>query len=104
MFYCPATISCHDSPSGNAYNNPMTRVVLMEDYLDETKDVECVKRLAKRVDLRIYTTKASSEDELAERLRDADMLITIRDRVRYPESLLARMGHLKLLSVAGARI
>ena len=82
----------------------MTRVVMLEDYLDYAKQLPSVQALAARTDLHIYTTKASSEAETVARTRDADIVVTIRDRVFYPESLLAQLRHLKLLSVCGSRL
>lgn len=82
----------------------MTRVVLLEDYLDYARQLPCVQQLAKRVDLQIYTTKAASETETVERTREAQIVVTIRDRVRYTPSLLGHLGHLQLLSVCGARL
>ena len=77
------------------------RVVLLEDYLDDARKIDCVQKLAERVDLRIYTTKAASESETVARMRDADIVVTIRDRVVYTPSLLAQLGHLRLLSACG---
>ena len=82
----------------------MTRVVMLEDYLDYAKELPSVQALAARADLHIHTTKAASEAETAARVRDADIVVTIRDRVIYTDSLLAQLGHLKLLSVCGARL
>ncbi|WP_089938927.1 NAD(P)-dependent oxidoreductase [Candidatus Entotheonella palauensis] len=82
----------------------MTRVVMLEDYLDYAKQIPSVQALAARTDLHIHTTKASSEAETVARTREADIVVTIRDRVIYTESLLAQLGHLKLLSVCGARL
>ena len=61
----------------------MTRVVMLEDYLDYAKQLPSVQALAARTDLRIHTTKASSEADTAARARDADIVVTIRDRVPY---------------------
>ncbi len=63
-----------------------------------------MQALAARTELYIHTTKASSEAETVARTRDADIVVTIRDRVIYTESLLAQLSHLKLLSVCGARL
>jgi phosphoglycerate dehydrogenase-like enzyme len=82
----------------------MTRVVLLEDYLDQARHLPSVQALAQRVDLQIYTTRATSEAETIERTRQADIVITIRDRVVYTPSLLAHMGHVQLLSVCGSRL
>ena len=82
----------------------MTRVVILEDYLDYAKELSCVQDLAQRVELQIYTDKAKSEADTVARTREADIVITIRDRVHYTPSLLAQLGHLQLLSVCGARL
>lgn len=82
----------------------MTRAVLMEDYMDHARHLGCVREFARRVDLRIYTDKAQSEDELARRLEGAEIAITIRDRVLFPASLLSRLPSLRLISVCGPRL
>ncbi len=82
----------------------MHRVVILEDYLDYAKELPCVQGLAQRVDLEISTNKAGSEADTVERTREADIVITIRDRVHYTPSLLAQLGHLQLLSVCGTRL
>ena len=82
----------------------MTRVVLLEDYLDYAKQLDSVQQLAERTDFTTYTTKAASDDETIERTRDADIVITIRDRVIFTPELLSHLGHLQLLSVCGARL
>ncbi len=82
----------------------MIRVVLLEDYLDYARKLGCVQKLEQSVELKIFTTKSATEDETVERMRDADIVVTIRDRVVYSRSLLAQLGHLKLLSVCGARL
>ena len=82
----------------------MTRVVLMEDYLDHTKNMPVVQELARRVDLQICTTKAQSDEEVARRLEGADIAITIRDRVMFGPGVFSRVKKLKLLSVCGPRL
>jgi phosphoglycerate dehydrogenase-like enzyme len=82
----------------------MLHTVLLEDYFDYARELPCVDALGKRTRLTIVTTKARSEAETVERLRDADIVITIRDRVVYTDSLLSKMGHVKLLSVCGSRL
>jgi len=82
----------------------MTRVVLLVDYFDRVREFSFVKELVKRVELKIYTEKAASEADTAERLRDADIVIAFRDRVIYTPSLLAQMDHVQLLAACGARL
>ena len=82
----------------------MTRVAVLEDYLDYAQQLPCMKTLASRVTLDIYTTKAASEAEIVDRVRDADIIVTIRDRVVYSASLLSQIKHIQLLSVCGTRL
>lgn len=80
------------------------KVVLLNDYFDYARRLDCVQGLSRSTELVIYTDKSGSEDELVERLRDADYIITIRDRVIFTRQLLSRIGHIKLISVCGARL
>jgi phosphoglycerate dehydrogenase-like enzyme len=82
----------------------MTRVVVLEDYLDYVRHLPSLQALAERAAIHIHTMKAASEAETISRLRQADMVITIRDRVVYTAGILAHMGHIQLLSVCGSRL
>ena len=80
------------------------RVVLMEDYLDQARAMACVRELAGRCDLAIFTTRAASQDELLERIAGAQAVITIRDRVMFDAAVFSRVQGLELLSVCGPRL
>lgn len=82
----------------------LPRVVLMEDYLDQARTMSCVRKLATVSDLSIFTQKTRSEDELIERLQDAEIVITIRDRVDFNSSVFSRVKGLQVLSVCGPRL
>jgi phosphoglycerate dehydrogenase-like enzyme len=82
----------------------MLRTVLLEGYFDYARDLPCVAELGKKTHLTIITTKAESEAETAERLKKAYIVVTIRDRVVYTDSLLAQLAHVKLLAACGSRL
>jgi len=82
----------------------MLRTVLLEDYFDYARELPCVAELGEKTDLTIITTKAKSESETAERLANADIIVTIRDRVVYTESLLSKLRHVRLLAACGSRL
>lgn len=82
----------------------MLRTVLLEDYFDYARELPCVAKLGEKTHLTIITTKAKSEAETAQRLANADIIVTIRDRVIYTERLLAQLGHVKLLAACGSRL
>lgn len=80
------------------------RVVLMEDYLDQARHMDCVQELARHCELVIHTTQAGSRDVLLDRLKGAAVAITIRDRVLFDAEVLSRVAGLELLSVCGPRL
>lgn len=82
----------------------MTRVVVVEDYLDYVRQMPCMQALAARAEVQVYTTRAASEAETVARLQQADIVLSIRDRVVYTASLLANLRHLQLLAVCGTRL
>jgi D-3-phosphoglycerate dehydrogenase len=48
-----------------------------------------------------FREPARDLDHLAERLRDAEVVVAIRERVAFPRTLLARLPKLKLLALVG---
>lgn len=76
------------------------RVVIPDDYQDAVRGLECFAKLAGH-DVTIYNDTVTDEDALAERFRDADALVLIRERTQITDALLARLPHLKLISQTG---
>jgi phosphoglycerate dehydrogenase-like enzyme len=80
------------------------QVVLMEDYLDRARHLPSVQALAERVTLHIHTTRATSEADLQRRVRNAEIVITIRDRVTFSPAIFDAASRLKLLAICGPRV
>ena len=60
------------------------------------------RSLADRVEW--HTTRPSSNQEIIDRIREADAIINIRSAVSFPREVLAACPHLKLLSVWGTGV
>ncbi|RKT02701.1 phosphoglycerate dehydrogenase-like enzyme [Streptomyces sp. 3211.6] len=58
---------------------------------------------ARGVEVVTYRDHLADEDELAARLAGYDILVTLRERVPFPASLLERLPRLKLLVASGMR-
>ncbi|MFD8254862.1 D-2-hydroxyacid dehydrogenase family protein [Streptomyces werraensis] len=56
-----------------------------------------------RVDVTAFREHIADEDELAARLADFDIVVTLRERVPFPASLLDRLPRLKLIVASGMR-
>src|SRR3546814_2830640 len=56
-----------------------------------------------RADVEAYPDHLDDEDALVERLRDAEIIVAMRERTPFPRSLLQRLPNLRLLVTTGRR-
>ncbi|MBO2455557.1 D-2-hydroxyacid dehydrogenase family protein [Actinomadura barringtoniae] len=59
--------------------------------------------VADRVEVVSFDRHFGSEDELAAAIGDCEIVVTLRERVPFPESLLTRLPRLRLLIASGMR-
>lgn len=76
------------------------RIVIPDDYQDAVRGLACFSKLAGH-SVTIYNDTVKEIDALAERFREADALVLIRERTRITEALLERLPRLKLISQTG---
>ena len=76
------------------------RIAIPDDYQDVVDKLACFS-LIKHHDVTRYREPARDLDHLAERLRDADIVVSIRERVEFSRALLERLPKLKLLALVG---
>src|SRR4030095_55214 len=86
------------TPLGRAVHDrrPMT-VSILDDYFDTLHTLPCFATLAP-FDVTIWTDHADDVDVLAERLKDSEVLVLIRERTKIQAPLLARLPKLRLIS------
>lgn len=77
------------------------RIAVLDDYADTIRTLHCFARLAGH-DVVVFTDHVQDDDALAERLKDADALVLIRERTEVRASLLARLPRLRLISQRSA--
>ena len=77
------------------------RVVVLEDYLNYAATSACIEPLKRLGEVICCTEPAQSEDENIARMAGADFVIPVRKRVRFTDSLLSRIRHVKLISQTG---
>jgi len=75
-------------------------IVIPDDYQDMVDQLECFD-LIRHHDVTRYRTPAKDFEQLVERLRDADIIVAIRERVNFSRALLERLPRLKLLALVG---
>jgi D-3-phosphoglycerate dehydrogenase len=76
------------------------RVVIPDDYQDAVRKLGAFATLRGH-DVTIFNDTVKEVDALAERLRDAEALVLIRERTLISDDLLARLPKLRLISQTG---
>src|SRR5678815_4193137 len=86
------------TPLGRAARDgrPIT-VSILDDYFDTLHTLPCFAKLAP-FDVTIWNDHIEDVDVLAERLKDSEILILIRERTKIQAPLLARLPRLRLIS------
>src|SRR5882757_11532562 len=76
------------------------KIVIPDDYQDMVHLLPSYALICHH-DVVRYRAPARDLDELVERLRDADVVVAIRERVNFSRALLERLPKLKLLALVG---
>ena len=75
-------------------------IAIPDDYHGVVKSLECFAKLAGH-DVRIFCDVAPSPERLAANLRDAEIIVPVRERTRYMRELIGKLPKLKLFSQTG---
>src|SRR3954463_13129081 len=75
----------------------LVKISILDDYFDTLRTLDCFEKL-KGHDVTIHTDAVQDVDALAERLRDTEVLVLIRERTQIRNALLERLPNLKLIS------
>jgi D-3-phosphoglycerate dehydrogenase len=73
------------------------KISVLDDYFDTVRTLQCFGKL-KGHDVTIWNDHVQDVDTLAERLRDTEALVLIRERTQIRTPLLERLPKLKLIS------
>ena len=76
------------------------KIVIPDDYQDAVRGLGCFSKLAAH-DVTIYNDTVKDTATLAERFRDADALVLIRERTSIDDALLEQLPRLKLIAQTG---
>jgi D-3-phosphoglycerate dehydrogenase len=73
------------------------KISILDDYFDTLRTLECFAKLAGH-EVTIWNDHVQDVDALAERLRDTEVLVLIRERTQIRAPLLERLPKLRLIS------
>jgi D-3-phosphoglycerate dehydrogenase len=75
-------------------------IIILDDYQDAVRKLQCAARL-EPLNAKVFTNTVKGIGQLSVRLRDADVLVLIRERTQFPRALLEKLPKLKLISQTG---
>lgn len=78
------------------------KVTVLDDYQRAFEGTEAIRRLRQSADVLILTDKLSTEEALVRVLKGTQVIIPIRERTRFPASLLQSLTDLELISQTGS--
>ncbi len=73
------------------------KIAILDDYFDTVRTLPCFATLAGHA-VTIFNDHTQDTDTLAQRLRDTEVLVLIRERTKIRTELLERLPNLKLIS------
>jgi len=77
-------------------------VIILDDYQDAVRKLHCAaKREVEGIQAKVFTNTVKGIGQLAVRLRDADVLVLVRERTAFPRQLLEKLPRLKLIAQTG---
>jgi D-3-phosphoglycerate dehydrogenase len=81
-------------------HNRAMNIVILDDYQDAVRKLQCASKL-EAYPAKVYTNTVKGIGQLSVRLRDADVIVLIRERTQITRQLLEKLPRLKLISQTG---
>jgi len=75
-------------------------IIILDDYQDAVRKLRCAARLEPYA-AKVHTNTVKGVGQLAVRLRDAEVLVLIRERTQFPRQLLEKLPKLRLIAQTG---
>jgi D-3-phosphoglycerate dehydrogenase len=75
-------------------------IVILDDYQDAVRKLQCASKLD-AYQAKVYTNTVKGIGQLSVRLKDADVVVLIRERTHMPRTLIEKLPKLKLIVQTG---
>ncbi|QHE76422.1 D-2-hydroxyacid dehydrogenase family protein [Hydrogenophaga sp. PBL-H3] len=75
-------------------------IVILDDYQDAVRKLKCAEKL-ESYPAKVFTNTVKGVGQLSIRLRDADVLVLIRERTQISRQLIEKLPRLKLIAQTG---
>ena len=75
-------------------------IIILDDYQDAVRKLRCATVL-ESYNAKVFTNTVKGIGQLSVRLRDAEVLVLIRERTHFPRALLEKLPRLRLIAQTG---
>lgn len=75
-------------------------IIILDDYQDAVRKLKCAARL-EPYNAKVFTNTVKGIGQLSVRLREAEVLVLIRERTHFPRALLEKLPKLRLIVQTG---
>jgi D-3-phosphoglycerate dehydrogenase len=75
-------------------------IVILDDYQDVVRKLDCAAKL-EHFSAKVYTNTVKGMGQLTVRLKDADIIVLIRERTHLPRAVIEKLPRLKLIAQTG---
>ena len=75
-------------------------IVILDDYQDSVRKLNCASKL-ENFQAKVYTNTVKGIGQLSVRLKDADVIVLIRERTHLSRALIEKLPKLKLIAQTG---
>ena len=75
-------------------------IVILDDYQDAVRKLQCASKL-ENYTAKVYTNTVKGLGQLSVRLKDADVIVLIRERTQLTRQLIEKLPKLKLIAQTG---
>jgi len=96
----PCTMGSRPPEKGRGYLPAPVNIIILDDYQDAVRKLKCATILD-QLNAKVFTNTVKGIGQLSVRLRDAEVLVLIRERTHFPKQLLEKLSKLRLISQTG---
>jgi D-3-phosphoglycerate dehydrogenase len=75
-------------------------IIILDDYQDAVRKLACAAKL-EGCHAKVFTNSVKGIGQLSVRLRDAEILVLVRERTQFPRQLLEKLPKLRLIAQTG---
>ena len=79
------------------------RIAILDDFQNVALEVADWSAVAERAEITVFNDHLADPDAVAERLRDFDIVVIMRERTPFPAALIDSLPNLRLLLTTGMR-